>query len=179
MTNTIYKGKHKDHDLTVTVRNPGVVDGLVLAIEKAAIKQVPLSMDLRDKFCELRDVGFFTPYEGVAEPETGGIEPNGWSFSNYAPDLFANVKADDPFWIRDVSNASDPKKRFNFYIEKWARLNIEACYANSQYQLYRLIYEFVTRNETAPIDAYQAPSAMEVLRRILPEKYKIGKRKSS
>jgi hypothetical protein len=175
MKKTIFKGKYKDHDLTVRVNDSKVVDGLIGAIEKAALAQVPLSPRLLQQFYELRDVGFFIPHEGVTWPETGGIEPCGWLFGDYSLKIFASVKIDSPRWIVSVSQSNDPKKLFNNFVGKWARLDLDAAGENSYYHLRKLIHNEVTKNGTISINGYQALTPMEVLEKILPDKYKAKK----
>lgn len=174
MGKTIFKGKYKEHDLTVTVDNPGVLDGLILEIETAALSQVPLSSELYDKFCELRDVGFFIPYAGVTEPETGGIEPCGWSCISYSVGPFIKLRNDAPAWIKDVANSKTPEERFNYHRRQWSHIKVEAACAKSSYALNKLIYYEATKNGIIQINGYQARSAIEVLELILPEKYKIN-----
>jgi hypothetical protein len=175
MKKTIFKGKYKEHDLTVNVTESRVVDGLIGAIEKAALAQVPLSPRLLQQFCELRDVGFFTLFDGVCKPQTGGIEPCQLRYERYSHSLLEKVNSLSPAWLIHSKNSKNQKDTYEDFITKWSCLYVNSCGERSHYHLNRLVYDLVTTNGDIFIPGYHALTPIEVLEKILPDKYKAKK----
>ena len=184
MSKTIYNGNYKDHDLTVTVLKSDISASMIANIEEASLAQISMTKAMTDVFSELKAYGFFIPYEPISRPKTGGIRPDGWVLTacySKMDQLFANIGDDAPAWIMDVASIKDLKMkedRFAFYSSKWSHLYAEAIETNSYYHLYKLIHDDVTSNGSKPIAGYNAPSPLQVLEAILPEKYKTSKKVS-
>lgn len=185
MSKTIYNGNYKDHDLTVTVRNPDYRTRLIESIEREALKQTPMTDDQMAIFNELKSYEFFVPFRDIAVPERGnGVIPNMWEIrAGYGQfdSHFTDVGDHAPLWIREVASAKDEKtktQKFNFYFKKWVGLYVKTIETHTGYHLCKAIHDEVTVNGTKPIKGYHAPTPPEVLQGILPEKYKTSKKAS-
>ena len=179
-----FKGNREQIDLGITVHNSEISDAIIANIEKASLAQVPMSEAMMGVFRELKSYGFFVPYEPISRPHVGGIRPDGWiiaaNYSNLGQ-IFAHIKEDAPAWIKDIASMKDVvtrEERFSFYSSKWSHLYAEAVATNSYYHLYTFIHNEVTRHGKKPISGYNAPSPLEILERVFPEKYNANKKAS-
>jgi hypothetical protein len=169
----------------VVVHDPTRSFSVVESIERDALKQKPMTVDQIALFNELRSYEFFVPFREISRPEKGnGVIPNIWNVGiKYAhiDSLFSNVDKNAPMWIRDVASVPDMDlkiKKYNFYTWKWFQLYRNAQETDSDYHLCKMIHDLVTCNGTKPIKDYHAPTSMEVLEAVLPEKYKTDKKAS-
>jgi hypothetical protein len=171
-------GKFGEHDVTVTTISGDKSYDMIADIEREALEQVPLTPAMLEIFYELRAKEFFVPYAPITEPATGGLTPNRWhvraSYRSVA-ETFSKHCQGAPFWIRDISDASNiemKRKKFAKYLSLWSKLFTHSIASKSIYHLHKLIHDEVTKNGTKPIIGYNAPTPLEVLENIRPEKYK-------
>jgi hypothetical protein len=181
---TTYKGKYKEHDVSVTIHTKKGMT-VIESIERDALRQTPMTEEQMAIFNELKSYEFFVPFRDISCPQTGnGSVPNRWEIrAGYGQfdSHFRDVGDQAPFWIKDVAsghNKESKTEKFNFYFKKWVELKLQTLDTHAMYNLCKLIHDEVTAKGTKPIAGYHAPTPLEVLERILPEKYNASKKAS-